>query len=93
MGSHAPKAPPSGKQIELEKGSLWGKLGIIGAALGVVGLGGWFGLKGTDEGHAWSALLTAYFFAWALSLGGLFFVVCSRVRKKSKPTIRLYRRA
>ena len=61
MGSHANKTPPTGKQIELDKSSLWGKLWIVGAVLAAAGLGSWFSMKGHDEGHAWSALLTAYF--------------------------------
>ena len=89
MGSHANKTPPTGKQIELDKSSLWGKLWIVGAVLAAAGLGSWFSMKGHDEGHAWSALLTAYFFAWALSLGGLFFVIVQHlVRAQWSITVR-----
>lgn len=89
MGSHANKTPPSGKQIEIDKSSLWGKLWMMGAVMAAAGLGGWFLLKGHDEGHAWSALLTAYFFAWAISLGGLFFVIVQHlVRAQWSITVR-----
>lgn len=80
MGSHGHgPVKLSGKQIEIEKGSIWSRLHIVGAALALVGIGAGFVLyAGADEesaSHWWNALLVGYAVSMALAVGGLFFTI------------------
>ena len=69
----------SGKQIELEKGSLWTWLGPIGVVLALIGIGGGFAAGGAEEARTWYALLAGYTSVFALGLGGLFFCIIAHL--------------
>lgn len=62
-------------QIHLAQGSLWRKMPIIGAVLGIAGLGGAAGMMAGHEHQFWYSYLVAYMVFLAFGLGGLFFVI------------------
>lgn len=77
MGSHGHgPVKLSGKQIEIEKGSIWSRLHIVGAVMALVGIVGGFALySGSDPNRWWNALLVGYAVSMALAVGGLFFTI------------------
>jgi hypothetical protein len=62
-------------QIFIAPGSGWRKLPILGAVLGVAGLGGAAALMGDHKAEFWHSYLVAYMVFLAFALGGLFFVI------------------
>jgi len=56
-------------------GSIWKKLPILFAVLGVAGLGLAFALAGENGKQFWYSYLTGFMFWLSLGLGGLFFVL------------------
>ncbi|MEE9385577.1 MAG: hypothetical protein V3V08_19380 [Nannocystaceae bacterium] len=75
MSAHSDTPSLSRENTELRDDSLWQKLPAIGLVLTVGGLGGAVATGRDDLGHFWHAYLTAFMFALALGLGGLFFVI------------------
>jgi hypothetical protein len=73
-----------GKQIEVDKNTLWAKLPVIGVVLALIGFGLGFmwpapGGAFTDdpelwESKKWTGYLNAFMFTMALGFGGLIFV-------------------
>jgi hypothetical protein len=74
MASRKKASALSGKQIEIESGSAWGKLPLIGGVLALAGLGG-AAATAPDAGELWHAILVGYMFVLALGLGGMFFSI------------------
>jgi hypothetical protein len=70
-----PTAPHLDAQsASLPASSLWSKSPIIGALIGLLGLGGMFA-TGSFHGEGLFAYLVAYLFFFSLAMGALFFVV------------------
>lgn len=81
MSSHSDHNEVPRDQIEVRSDSVWAKLPAIGGVLLLAGFAGAFALKGRDPSHFWGAYLTAYMFALALGLGGLFFVILQHLTR------------
>lgn len=73
--SHAHSVKLTDAQVRIPEGSLWGKLHIIGAVVGLAGIGVTFGLGASDMKQVYFSWLTAYMFGLSLALGGLFFTI------------------
>ena len=63
------------EQVNISNSSMWSKAPMIAGAVGVIGLGGAFALKGSAGHDFFFSYLTSAMFWLALSLGGLFFVL------------------
>ncbi|TPV96777.1 MAG: quinol:cytochrome C oxidoreductase [Myxococcales bacterium FL481] len=68
-------------QIFVRADSVWAKLPAIGGVMMLAGFAGAFALMGRDPHHFWGAYLTAFMFALALGLGGLFFVIVQHLTR------------
>jgi len=71
----------SPNQVNLPAGSLWAKMPLIGAAVGIGGLGLSVVLGGGDHAQLFSSYLVAYLYFLSLGLGGLFFVLIQHLTR------------
>lgn len=84
MGGHAHNELDT-HQVEVRKDSLWSKLPIIGVVCAVVGFAGAFIISSGNDpismSRFWSAYVTAFVFALAIGLGGMFFVILQHITR------------
>ncbi len=74
MGGSHTKTWPSPADLKLPETSGWNKVPLIGALLGVAGIGA-AAAMGWTSGRFAFAYLTAYMYWLSIALGGLFFVI------------------
>lgn len=72
--AHSTAPTLDAQSTTLSASSLWSKLPIIGALIGLLGFGGMFA-TGSFHGEGLFAYLVAYLFFFSLAMGALFFVV------------------
>lgn len=74
------------KRIQLDRlaipaGSFWARVPLLGAAIGVIGIGASFALRGSHPEQFYFSWLASFMFFLSLALGGLFFVLLHFVTK------------
>lgn len=85
MSAHASAVDLSDAQVPAN--SIWKKLPIIFAVVGVAGVALAFLSAGTDHKQFWYSYLTAYMFWLSIGLGGLFFVLIHHATRAGWSTV------